>query len=68
MFAAGEQLRRGVVIKLDHGLPDRHLFERNFFVHEFILPWCRQQSWRLQDKSGASSKPISRAGFYPKFR
>src|SRR5579864_6912195 len=38
MFATGEQLRGGVIIKLDDGLPDRRLFERNFFDHEFILP------------------------------
>src|SRR5579864_3450070 len=36
MFATGEQLRRGVIIKLDDGLPGRLLFERNFFDHELF--------------------------------
>jgi hypothetical protein len=66
LLATGEQLRRGVIIKFDYGLFDRHLFERDFSVHAFTLLFSfdvmaplrvlvRLRVLALQDKPRASS-------------
>src|SRR5580700_4382668 len=76
LLAAGEQLRRGVIIELNCGLFnrdlfDRHLLDRDFIGHDFDSPMSAVSSGgplAPSDKSNASFKPMNRARFCLKFR